>query len=130
MPKLYAKATLPASGAEIYNAIVTDTPALQNAGLPFAATSNCPDGVVNSREIGNLLYNDINLSNQFIPALLNGIAIKVVQSRYWEDRWVGTERASWITANLLKKFSLNLQNQGHSTRRRQKKKFSSAIFRM
>lgn len=92
MPSVYPKATLPASGADIYNAILTDTPSLHNDGLPFAATSNYPDGEVNSREIGNLLYNNINLSNQFIPALLNQVAIKMVQSKYWEDPWVGLEK--------------------------------------
>ena len=93
MASKYPKASLAkVTGQEIYNAILTDTPALQNAGLPFAATSNYPDGEANSRVIGELLYNNINLSNQFIPALLNGIAIKVVQSRYWEDPWVGLEK--------------------------------------
>lgn len=92
MPSVYPKAALPASGADIYNAILTDTPSLHNDGLPFAATSNYPDGEVNSREIGNLLYNNINLSNQFIPALLNQVAIKMVQSKYWEDPWVGLEK--------------------------------------
>lgn len=95
MATRYAKATLPSSGADIYNAILTDTPSLVNDGLPFAATSNYPDGVANSREIGNLLYNNINLSNQFIPALLNGIAIKMVQSKYWEDPWVGLEKGKF-----------------------------------
>lgn len=95
MATRYAKATLPSSGADIYNAILTDTPALVNDGLPFAATSNYPDGVANSREIGNLLYNNINLSNQFIPALLNGVAIKMVQSKYWEDPWVGLEKGKF-----------------------------------
>lgn len=95
MATRYAKATLPPSGADIYNAILTDTPSLVNDGLPFAATSNYPDGVASSREIGNLLYNNINLSNQFIPALLNGIAIKMVQSKYWEDPWVGVEKGKF-----------------------------------
>lgn len=108
MPKLYAKATLPNSGAEIYNAILTDTPALQNAGLPFAATSNHPDGVANSREIGNLLYNNINLSNQFIPALLNGIAVKVVQSRYWEDIWVGLEKGKLDYGEFVEEIFIKL----------------------
>lgn len=92
MPRVYAKATLPKNGADIYNAIVADTPSLQSAGLPFAATSNYPDGVASSREIGNLLYNNVNLSNQFIPALLNGVALKVLQSKYWEDPWIGLEK--------------------------------------
>lgn len=92
MPSVYPKASLPASGADIYNAILTDTPSLHNEGLPFAATSNYPDGVNDSREIGNLLYNNVNLSNQFIPALLNQVAIKMVQSKYWEDPWVGLEK--------------------------------------
>lgn len=95
MATRYAKATLPPSGADIYNAILTDTPSLVNDGLPFAATSNYPDGVASSREIGNLLYNNINLSNQFVPALLNGIAIKMVQSKYWEDPWVGVEKGKF-----------------------------------
>lgn len=95
MATRYAKATLPSSGADIYNAILTDTPSLVNDGLPFAATGNYPAGVANSREIGNLLYNNINLSNQFIPALLNGIAIKMVQSKYWEDPWVGLEKGKF-----------------------------------
>lgn len=93
MPRTYAKASMAnVTGQQLYNAIITDTPALQNGGLPFAATSNYPDGETNSRVIGELLYNNINLSNQFIPALLNGVAIKVVQSRYWEDPWVGLEK--------------------------------------
>lgn len=92
MPRVYAKATLPKNGADIYNAIVADTPSLQSAGLPFAATSNYPDGVASSRDIGNLLYNNVNLSNQFIPALLNGVALKVLQSKYWEDPWIGLEK--------------------------------------
>ena len=93
MPRTYAKASMAnVTGQQLYNAIITDTPALQNGGLPFAATSNYPDGEANSRVIGELLYNNINLSNQFIPALLNGVAIKVVQSRYWEDPWVGLEK--------------------------------------
>ena len=93
MPKQYAKASLAnVSGQDLYNAIITDTPSLHNAGLPFAASTNYPDGVVSSREIGELLYNNIDLSNQFIPALLNGVAVKLVQSKYWEDPWVGLEK--------------------------------------
>lgn len=109
MPSKYVKASLGnATGQEIYNAILTDTPALQNAGLPFAATSNYPDGVVNSREIGQILYNNIDLSNQFIPALLNGIAIKVVQSRYWEDPWVGLEKGKLDYGEFIEEIFIRL----------------------
>lgn len=108
MPRTYAKATLPADGASIYNAILTDTPALQNAGLPFAATSNYPDGVVDSREIGQLLYDNVNLSNQFIPALLNQVAIKVVQSKYWEDIWVGLEKGKLDYGEFVEEIFIKL----------------------
>lgn len=108
MPRTYVKATLPADGASIYNAILTDTPALQNSGLPFAATSNYPDGVVNSREIGQLLYDNVNLSNQFIPALLNQVAIKVVQSKYWEDIWVGLEKGKLDYGEFVEEIFIKL----------------------
>lgn len=109
MASKYPKASLAkATGQEIYNAILTDTPALQNAGLPFAATSNYPDGEANSRAIGELLYNNINLSNQFIPALLNGIAIKVVQSRYWEDPWVGMEKGKLDYGEFIEEVFIRL----------------------
>lgn len=109
MASKYPKASLAkVTGQEIYNAILTDTPALQNAGLPFAATSNYPDGEANSRAIGELLYNNINLSNQFIPALLNGIAIKVVQSRYWEDPWVGLEKGKLDYGEFIEEVFIRL----------------------
>lgn len=109
MASKYPKASLAkATGQEIYNAILTDTPSLQNAGLPFAATSNYPDGEANSRAIGELLYNNINLSNQFIPALLNGIAIKVVQSRYWEDPWVGMEKGKLDYGEFIEEVFIRL----------------------
>lgn len=92
MPTLPQKVKLSSNGGDIYNALVTDTPALKNAGMPFAATDNFPNGTATARDIGNLLYNNINLSNQFIPALLNNIALRVVQSKYWEDPWVGLEK--------------------------------------
>lgn len=108
MPVRYAKATMPKNGADIYNAILTDTPSLQNAGLPFAATSNYPDGTANSREIGNLLYNDINLSNQFIPALLNGIALRMIQSKYWEDPWLGLEKGKLSYGEFVEEVFIRL----------------------
>lgn len=92
MPKTYARAALPKSGADIYNAIVTDTPSLQSNGLPFAATQSYPNGEADSRTIGGILYNNIDLSNQFISSLLNGVAVKIVQSKYWEDPWAGLEK--------------------------------------
>lgn len=92
MARQYAKATLPNSGADIYNAILADTPALQNAGMPFAATASYPTGETDSRKVGAFFYNNIDLSNQFISSLLNGIALRVVQSKYWEDPWVSLEK--------------------------------------
>lgn len=109
MATKYPKASLSrVTGQEIYNAILTDTPALHNAGLPFAATSNYPDGEASSRFIGELLYNNINLSNQFIPALLNGVAVKMLQSRYWVDPWVGTEKGKLDYGEFIEEVFIRL----------------------
>lgn len=108
MSRTYAKAVLPNNGGDVYNAIITSTPSLKNAGLPFAATSNYPDGTANSREIGKLLYNDINLSNQFIPALLNGIAVRVLLSKYWEDPWVSLEKGKINYGEFVEEVFINM----------------------
>lgn len=93
MPSKYAKATAKSiNGAELYNAVVSDTPALQNAGMPFAATASNPVGVNDSREIGNLLYTNLDLSNQFISSLLNQVALVLVQSKVWTEPWASLEK--------------------------------------
>lgn len=127
MPRTYARAVLPTNGGDVYNAIITSTPSLKNAGLPFAATSNYPDGTANSREIGELLYNDINLSNQFIPALLNGIAVRVLLSKYWEDPWVSLEKGKINYGEFVEEVFINMAKLISLIRRGQKMKCSNGI---
>lgn len=92
MPQLYERASTNFTGQEIYNGLIADSVLLQNAGMPFAAADGVANGVENSQQIGELLYNNINLANMFIPELLNRVALTLTQSKYWEDPWASLEK--------------------------------------
>lgn len=86
MPNKYPKTKLSSNGAEVYDALVNATPTLK-AALPLSTKKG-----ITSNMIGDMLYINQDLSNAFIPALLNQIALRVVQSKYWTDPWVGLEK--------------------------------------
>lgn len=86
MPNKYPKTKLSSNGAEVYDALVNATPTLK-AALPLSTKKG-----ITSNMIGDMLYINQDLSNAFVPALLNQIALRVVQSKYWTDPWVGLEK--------------------------------------
>lgn len=102
MPSKYAKASLPASGAETYDSIVHDTPALR-AALPYSTQPG-----VTSSMIGDMLYQDLDLANAFINTLINRIALTLVQSKYWSDPWVGLEKGKLGTGEIIQEVFINL----------------------
>lgn len=108
MASVYPKASLPVDGRDLYNAILTDTPALQNAGMPFAATASTEGVDQPSTYFGQLFYNSIDLSNTFIKSLLNQVALTVLQSKYWSDPWVGLEKGKFDYGDVAQEVFINL----------------------
>lgn len=109
MAKTYAKAAMAEQGQDIYNGLVADSTILRNYGMPFVATDAYPDGTAtSSQEIGELLYNNINLQNAFIPELLNKVALTMVQSRYWSDPWVSLEKGRLEYGDIVQEIFIKM----------------------
>lgn len=101
MPTLYAKTSMSADGSLLYDGIRSSSPLLTDR-LPAGNSGIMPS------EIGAQLLNNIDLMNAFIPALLNGIAIRVVQSKYWEDPWVGLEKGKLNYGELTQEIFIKM----------------------
>lgn len=110
MAKLYARAASGVTGAELYNAIVVSTPALQNSGLPFVALDGDPSDLDNldSRMVGDMLYNNIDLANQFVPALLNKVIVSFLQSKYYENPWSALEKGYYENGDIVEEVFIRM----------------------
>lgn len=102
MPSKYAKTTLSNDGAAVYDALVNANPTLK-ARLPLSTKKG-----ITSNMIGDMLYTDQDLSNAFIPALLNQIALRVVQSKYWIDPWVGLEKGKLNYGEIINEIFIKM----------------------
>lgn len=110
MAKLYARAATDVTGAELYNAIVVSTPALQNSGLPFVALDGDPSDInkLDSRLVGDMLYKNIDLANTFIPSLLNKVIVSFLQSKYYENPWSSLEKGYYENGDIVEEVFIRM----------------------
>lgn len=109
MAKLYAKAAA-ADARTLYNGLIIDTPALANGGMPFVALDGDIKDLekLDSRVIGDLLYTNIDLANQFVPALLNKIVVTYIQSKYWENPWSSLEKGYFENGEIVEEVFIKM----------------------